>query len=492
MLRRIGTLAALGLGLVAAQVWGGAEPPQELEIRHEMPPAPVSTQQPDLGPRNAGSSFSSGTTLSLAGRLGHARLRADQPNDTLLLVGVRADDQARSSTPPGLNLSIVIDRSGSMKGKRLQNALAAARGMIGRLRAGDVVSVVSYAKTTEIVLPPTELDEPSRARALGALDQVVAQGGTCISCGIETGMELLSRRKGLVDRLLLLSDGEATDGVRDVDGFRQIAERCRDMGASISAIGVDVEYNERVMSVLALESNGRHHFVDDPADLARAFDAELETLARRVADEATLELELAPGVEAVQVHDRVHRREGSRLIVPLGGFSAGEEKTLLIGLWLPAGEPGERPIASVRLGFTELASGDTASASGALAAVLVGPDQPSSELDPTVAARAERAQTTAVLREANQLFYDGKPDQARDKLARQLAGVRAHGAAARPEAKADLAAQASALGDADKGFQQPAPAREPRVASAPRKLAPARKSRAQLKVNAARADALAF
>jgi Ca-activated chloride channel homolog len=496
--RRVGLLAAIGLGVAMLEAWSGASPGQEPDMGRKLPALPAQPVVTDPAPSQAAASFESGTMLSVEGRLGHARLRAEQPNETLLYVGVQPTSAAVSSTPPGLNLAIVIDRSGSMKGKRLANALAAARGMIGRLRDGDVVSVVSYAKTTEIVLAPTELDDQSRGRASAALETVVAQGGTCISCGIETGMELLARRKGLVDRMLLLSDGEATDGVRDLEGFRQIAARCRGMGASISAIGVDVEYNERVMSVLALESNGRHHFVDEPVDLTRAFDAELETLAQRVADEASLEIELEPGVELGQVFDRAHRREGSRLIVPLGGFSAGEQKTALVSLRLPAGARGERSIASVRLAFTQLASGDTASASGKLGLVLVGPDEAVSELDPVVATRAERAETTAVLRDANQLFHSGRVDEARSRLATRLALVDARGTLARqeasergPELKADLEAQALALGEAEKNFRQPALAKATH-AGAPRPKTAPRKSRAQVKVNAARADAFAF
>ena len=143
-------------------------------------------------------------------------------------------------------------------------------------------------------------------------------------------MDNLRGRRGMVNRMLLLSDGEATAGIRNVDGFRRIALRARDMGCSISAVGVDVNYNERIMSALAQASNGRHYFVENAAGLQSVFDREIASLSNTVANGAELRIDLAPGVALSQVYDRTFRREGNTLVVPVGSFTAGEEKTVLV------------------------------------------------------------------------------------------------------------------------------------------------------------------
>jgi Ca-activated chloride channel family protein len=281
------------------------------------------------------------------------------------------------------------------------------------------------------------------------------------------------------------------------------------MGASISAIGVDVEYNERVMSVLALESNGRHHFVDDPSDLSRAFDDELASLVKSVAKDAEVAVDLAPGVELVQVVDRSFRREGDKLIVPLGAFSAGEEKTLLVKLRIPRGAEGSRPVADVRLGFADLSKGGAGSAWGKLATTLIGSDETPSDLDPIVRTRSERAETASVLREANDLFNQGRSGEAQRKLSARIATIRqgqqvALGAAPASRSgalKKDFDDQTLALDEAEKGFAAPAteaapvagtPAPGGGFSQAPRPTVPSRKNKAQVKENAARADAFAF
>src|SRR5690606_34554582 len=97
-----------------------------------------------------------------------------------------------------LNLAIVIDRSGSMKGQRERNALDAAAGMIRRLRDGDSVSILAYSDAARTVVPVTTVSSATRERIirdlqLGLADQ--PRGHTCISCGLEAGMRSLAGRR---------------------------------------------------------------------------------------------------------------------------------------------------------------------------------------------------------------------------------------------------------------------------------------------------------
>jgi Ca-activated chloride channel family protein len=335
--KTLAVVAATGMFLSSLTVWSITKP--------KLTPEPLGGDGTDpngQGPLTAeftGASFSTGKTLMMQGRIGNSRMLADKDNETMLLVDVTAD-QAGTTTRAPLNLAIAVDRSGSMKGRRLDNALEAARGMVRRLRDGDVVSVVAYNTTAEVVVPPTSVDSFSRDRVSASLSSITANGDTCISCGLDEAMNELRQRSGMVDRVLLLSDGQATAGVRDIDGFRSIGARVRNMGASISSIGVDIGYNEQVMNALAVESNGRHYFVENAGDLPRVFDQELDTLEKSLAKDAEVTVDLAPGVEVERVFDRTFRRDGNKLVVPLGSFSAGEEKTLLVSLKIPRGAAG--------------------------------------------------------------------------------------------------------------------------------------------------------
>ena len=430
--KSVAVLSAVGMLLTSVSVWSLTNPRSKpVAPTGELGSSPLLVDDP---PASALTQFEQDGTLDLEGRVGHAKLLADSPGETFVLANVRASDVA-ASTPAPLNLAIVLDRSGSMKGRRLENALSAARGMIHRLRDGDVVSVITYNTQTETVLPPTTIDSLSRSRADGALSGVTAQGDTCISCGIDAGMAALRQRSGMVDRILLLSDGEATAGIRDLGGFRRLADQARGMNCAISSIGVDVDYNEQVLSALALESNGKHHFAENASDVARAFDEELASLKSTVAKDVEVELTLAPGVEAVQVIDRASRRVGDRVIVPLGSLAKDEEKTVLVRVKLPRGATGERPLAELSLNWST-ADGRQEHARGDLGLTLVKDAAEVSRLDPLVATRLGNTDTANTLTQVNQLIKDGDLDRASRRLQSKLDQIE--------KSKGELAAAAPA------------------------------------------------
>jgi Ca-activated chloride channel family protein len=259
--------------------------------------------------------------------------------------------------------------------------------------------------------------------------------------------------------------------VRDVDGFRRIAENCRRMGAAVTTIGVDVSYDEKVMSALARSSNGRHFFVADPTGLPSIFDQEMASLTKTVANRVELTVDLAPGVFAEHVFDRVNSGDGSQVVVPLGTFSGGDHKTVLVRLRVPRGPAGERPIAAVRLRYDDLAESKAGLCEGQLAARLTTDSSALTPLDSFVSARVSSTQTAETLEAANDLFKAGKADEARALITRQRKSLDADRQEATKWApRATRAAVDKVFGDNERrlgngsaGFAQP----EPGVAATP-------------------------
>jgi Ca-activated chloride channel family protein len=446
--------------------------------------------------------FEEGSQVRIEGRLGHATLPSGRDSETYLYVNVRAPQDAVAATSAPLDLAIVIDRSGSMQGKKMVNALDAARGMVRRLRDGDRVSVVAFNTSPETIVPSTVLDAAARERVARDISTIAPGGDTCISCGLEAGMDQLRGQDGRVKRIMLLSDGEPTAGVRDVEGFRSVAVRARDMGCAVSAIGVDVLYNERIMSTIAIESNGRHRFVEDASGLPQIFDDEMASLTRTVAANAEMRIALDRGVELLDVFDRAFRREGDEVVVPMGVLGAGEEKTVLMRVRLPRGSVGERPVAQVRFGFDDLVEGGREIATGGLVAELSADPSELSELDPLVAARLGRSETAAALRQANDFVARGDAgsalraiEEAKRELSDRKTALAPKASARRGEFEADLDRQLAALEKADDGFASPPPSIAGlgggMVQAAP-PPAESREGRAQTRSNASTADALGF
>lgn len=493
---KLAPLAVLGTCLIPLAACDPAAPEAAADPEPRRPivdTQPANLKPPPPPPVTASPHFVGGNTVKLEARLGHAILPSYADTETYLFAHLTADPGAKAKDAVPLALSIVIDRSGSMKGKRLENAIAAARSAVSRLRDGDVLTIVTYNTAAETLVAPALISADSREAALDALDGLRAKGDTCISCGLDAGVKALGDRPGMISRVLLLSDGLATDGVRDVPGFRRIAEEIRRGGAAITTIGVDVDYDEKIMTALARDSNGRHYFVEDARQLPAIFDREMDSLTHTIANRAQLVVELAPGVVAEEVHDRVTTSLGSSITVPLGAFAAGEHKTVLVRIRVPRGTPGERAVATVRVELDDLSTGSPATTDGQLTAELSSDPGKLSPLDGIVAGRVASSDTAAVLQQANDLYVAGDADQADALVRAQAAKVDAMRTAASTAAPAGRAAdvdssfdvQAEALAGATSGFAAPtAPATAADPAPAP---SPKRAGKAQVRSNAAEA-----
>ncbi len=502
LVRTFGILAALGMGATSLGVWSSTPAPQAEPIAQQTGgDLLIAEPDPSRPPR---ADFTREGTLEVSARLGHPVMAAERMGETYLMVRMEAAPDFGNGVRPALNLAIVIDRSGSMRGKRLTNALAAARTAIEGLRTGDVVSVITYDVDAKTLVAPVAIDEASRSRALAALRQVAPGGNTCISCALDAAEQALTSgsamtaREGRVSRVLLLTDGEPTRGVLDVAGFERQSERLRDRGIPISTIGVDVEYNERILAAIARASNGRHYFVEDAASLPRIFEAERQALAATVAKDTQIIVSLAPGVLVSQVYDRHYQQTGSELTIPIGALSAGEERTVLIRVETPSASAGEQRVAGVFVSYNDLVRGGRGVADGELNRALSFNEAEWSPLDSIVAARVSRSETAQVLIEANQLVASGRMGAARARLGSQLAALEAKRRDL-PKGEAvekDLERQASALAAASEGFADAptaAPAAAPPgAAAAPAPAGPAKKSRAQTRANAERAVGLSY
>jgi Ca-activated chloride channel family protein len=441
-----------------------------------LPAAGGQAPAPDAGAgkSSAASHFVENGALVLDGRLGHASLAQDRSGnaETFVLATVTGSDSPRPAARPPVHLAIVVDRSGSMGGQKMRNAMLAASGVAQRMDDGDRVTLVAFDTTAHVALPPTTLDASSRPAVESAIRSLRAGGDTCISCALETATQALDSSPGPRDevrRILLISDGEATSGVRDVGGLRTLAARARDRGFSVSTIGVDLTFDERVMAAIAQESNGRHWFVPDASALPGVFAEELGALESAVATDAVLAIEPASDVVVEEIFDRSFRREGGRVVVPLGTFDAKQEKTILLRVRVPTDAAGVQDVAKLSLGYRDAAARDERTVDGTLALDVRTDGTAQRTLDPFVSARLERSRTAETLTTANDLFKRGRLEEARGVLTRRQSEIASaakpavsaanslsDGArgAARPVAT-DFREQESALAEAQSGFAAP-------------------------------------
>ena len=267
--------------------------------------------------------------------------------DMHVLVRVSVPVRPEARQRPDLNLAIVIDQSGSMRGGPLEEAKRAARNIVHTLVDGDRVAIVSYDDEVRLQLASAPAQE-ARAAAEGAIARICAGGSTALHDGWRAGADqaLLHASAQGISRVLLLSDGKANCGLRDAGS---VARRCAERAAkrvSTSTYGLGHGFNEDLMTRMAVEGGGRAHYAETAADLMSAFRREIDALAATIGIATRLE---ATGKVAV-LNDYVQAPDGRHCLPDL---LAGAETWAMLRLSLPEAAEGETHSVTVRIFWSD-------------------------------------------------------------------------------------------------------------------------------------------
>lgn len=229
-----------------------------------------------------------------------------------------------------LNLSVVLDRSGSMSGLKLNYARRAAADLVRRLRPEDVVSVVAYDDQVTTVAEPhtgnSQRDLPEE------IEQIHSGGSTNLSGGWLRGRELTSRtRSQAVNRVLLMTDGLANVGITDPARLVGLCANGLESGITTSTIGFGEDYDEELLRSMAEAGGGHSYYIENPDQAPGVFEEEIEGLLSLAAQNIEVKIKPEQSVELVNVHNNYPSHgtpEG--IAVALGDLYAREPKSLLI------------------------------------------------------------------------------------------------------------------------------------------------------------------
>jgi Ca-activated chloride channel family protein len=201
-------------------------------------------------------------------------------DDLHVLVRLQSDSTNEGPRVP-LNLALVIDRSGSMGGPRLEAAKECALDLVNRLADDDRVALVTYdgAVQTVLELSPVQMARPI---AQHAISQVRSGGSTDLHAGWQRGAALLapSAIDSAVCHVILLSDGHANRGLTEAGEIARIIGDLADRGITTTTVGIGTGFNEHLMTEMAQAGRGRAHYGERAIDLAETFDAEIGLLTQ--------------------------------------------------------------------------------------------------------------------------------------------------------------------------------------------------------------------
>ena len=258
-----------------------------------------------------------------------------------------ADRPAQQAT----DLVIVLDRSGSMEGKKLNDARQAVMGLLDRLTAEDRLALVTYSNGVQIRLPLVAMTPSQRHQALSVAGEIRAGGGTNLGAGLQQGIEMLTRTAagGRQRKLILISDGLANQGVTDPVALGRMASVALENRFAISTVGVGLDFNEVLMTAIADRGAGRYHFLEDPQVFARVFETELQATRQVAATNVAIRIPLEPGVRLVDAGGYPIGLEEDAAVLHPGDLLAGQHRTLYLKFQVPTGKEGEIVLGRVQM-----------------------------------------------------------------------------------------------------------------------------------------------
>lgn len=277
---------------------------------------------------------------------------ADGGSTVHLLARLTADAAEAGERAP-INLALVIDRSSSMRGPRMAQAVRAAGQVVARLEARDRLTVVVFDAAARVVFGPDGMSEGNRDKLTRALADLETGVGTNLAAGIKLGADKLRAGyvRGALSRLILLTDGQPSVGVTDPERLSAIAAVEGQSGVSITAMGIGEGFEEELLADMARRSGGGFYYLAGPADIPAAFGRELAGLFAMAATATELKLVPADPVTAVDLLHRLPSRPvDDGLVVEVGEIAAGEPRLVLFRLTRDP-RADSRHLATLRLSY---------------------------------------------------------------------------------------------------------------------------------------------
>ncbi len=292
--------------------------------------------------------------LTLTCRLNKASLPVINTQQLVyvLIEAVPGEGMAQVQMP--LNLSLVLDKSGSMSGKKIQNLREAAKLVVDRLGPADTISIVAFSDRKYLIAESQPVVDQLDLKK--KIDRIRDGGGTAISGGMGQGLAELDKALApdRVSRMLLLTDGQ-TFG--DEKQCLKLGKKAGDSGIVVSALGLGDDWNEDLLDDIAEASGGVADFIDSPDKIVSFFEQAVKSMQDTVVQNAKLVLRLASGITPRQVWQVLpmisnlgYQPLSDRDVqVTLGELEKGQPRSLLVELLV-----GPRPAGSYRVAQAEI------------------------------------------------------------------------------------------------------------------------------------------
>ena len=257
-------------------------------------------------------------------------------------------------------MALVLDRSGSMSGQKLEQARRSVLQALEQMQDGDWFGFVAYDHAAQTLVPLQPVG-PNRASIRATIMNVRAGGGTQIPQGLDRGFQTLqSAPAGYARRVVLVSDGIDGSGVGP-QGVRNTVATYGQSGVTVAALGIGTDYDEAFLTAVADAGNGAYAYLATGSELQGFLGQEMRAASAMVAERVAFDFALPPNTRFVAAYGATANHAAGGIHLDVGNMAAGDQRHIVLQLESTAMATGPLGGIGVDLSFTDRGTGQLAS-----------------------------------------------------------------------------------------------------------------------------------
>ena len=265
------------------------------------------------------------------------------PSQRILEIAVKAPKTLNTHERPSLNLAIVLDRSGSMSGDKIQYVKEATSHVLDLLQEQDQVSIVAFDDQIDTIAQQEHINQTTRTRLKSIVNALQAGSQTDLGGGWLQGCQLAANgmQEERLSRALLLTDGQANVGITDVEELGHHSRELHTRGVSTSTFGVGDGYDEVLLEQMANQGGGNFYFIESPMLIPEIFMKELKYLSTVTLRDVEISLNIPPKVDVQVQGGWKLTQTDDKVRISIGGLVSEQQREVYVKLLFPPKDQAE-------------------------------------------------------------------------------------------------------------------------------------------------------
>jgi len=252
-----------------------------------------------------------------------------------------------------VDMVIVLDRSGSMKGRKIEDARRAVLELLSSLSAEDRFALITYSDGVHIASGLSNVTDANRVRIVSAVNAIRAGGGTNLGAGLQAGIGILISQNHHTNaaKVILISDGLANKGLTDVEALSDIAAVAVEKEFAVSTVGVGVDFNEHLMTAIADRGTGSYYYLENPAAFAEVFQKEFYNTQTAAVTGVKIQIPMNSGITLADAAGYPILIQNDHLVFFPGNLRFGQTRKLFLSLKVPTNSQKTFELDKIKLSY---------------------------------------------------------------------------------------------------------------------------------------------